>query len=211
MASWLRLVSGIDRLRAEQLAAERGRRGRIASLARERVDCEGLEAATVSTVARRESEAERRRIRAAVSGRLGEVNPVQIGAVIREGDRLGVHHSSRPSPCRRRICAPALGRLRRGQIARLRLDGFPWTQYGYVDAEVTSVASETREQRVRVELAVRRPASSAIPLQHGMPGAVEVEVERVAPIALLIRALGHGLSGSQASPVGASGGDTSYQ
>lgn len=191
---------GIDRLRAEQLAAERGRRGKIASLERERVGLQGLRAATVSTVARRESEAERRRIRAAVSGRLGEVNPVQIGAVIREGDRLA---SIIPQGQVRAVAefgAPALGRLRRGQIARLRLDGFPWTQYGYVDAEVTSVASETREQRVRVELAVRRPASSAIPMQHGMPGAVEVEVERVAPIALLIRALGHGLSGSQASP-----------
>ena len=89
-------------------------------------------------------------------------------------------------------CAPSPSSRRRrsagcaGQRARLRLDGFPWTQYGHVDATVTRVASETREQRVRVELTVRRrrptPRSRS---QHGMPGVVEIEVERVAPLALL--------------------------
>jgi hypothetical protein len=60
---------------------------------------------------------------------------------------------------------------------------------------VKNVASETREQRVRVELAVLPTRESTIPLQHGMPGVAEVEVERVAPLALLVRSLGHALSG----------------
>jgi hypothetical protein len=68
-------------------------------------------------------------------------------------------------------------------------------RYGYVESTVTSVASETREQRVRVELAVQPSVAQTIPLQHGMPGVVEVEVERVAPVVLLIRSLGYTLSG----------------
>ena len=56
--------AGIDRLRAEQAAAERERRGRVAALVRERVSLEGLRDTSLSTVARRETEAERRRIRA---------------------------------------------------------------------------------------------------------------------------------------------------
>jgi membrane fusion protein (multidrug efflux system) len=60
------------------------------------------------------------------------------------------------------------------------------------------VASVTREQRVRVELMVRT-ASSPIPLRHGMPGVAEVEAERVAPLALLLRSLGQRLSGEPAA------------
>ena len=186
---------GIERLKAEQLAAERQKRGLLASLVRERVNLEGLRAASASTVVRRETEAERRRIRAPVSGRLGEVNAIQIGAVVREGERLASIVPQGKVRVVAEFSAPSLGRVKPGQTARLRLDGFPWTQYGYVDATVTSVGSETRDQRVRVELAVRPGVDSRVPLQHGMPGAVEVEVERVAPLALLARSLGQTLSG----------------
>jgi hypothetical protein len=52
-----------------------------------------------------------------------------------------------------------------------------------------------RGTRVRVELTVRRPESSTIPLQHGMAGTVDVKVERVAPLTLLVRFRGRTLSG----------------
>jgi membrane fusion protein (multidrug efflux system) len=193
--------AGIDKLRAEQRVAERGRRGRLASLLRERVSLDGLRTATASTVARREREAERRRVRAPVSGRLGDVNPVQIGALVREGELIAAIVPGGTVRAVADFAAPALGRLRQGQRARLRLDGFSWTQYGHVDATVTRVASETREQRVRVELAVHRSAASQIPLRHGMPGVAEIEVERVAPLALLVRSLGRTISGE---PIAAS-------
>ncbi len=121
--------AGIDRMRGEHAAAERERRARVAGLVRERVSLEGLRDTSVSSVARRETEAERRRIRAPMSGRLGEVYPVQVGAVVREGERLA---SIVPEGHVRAVAefnAQALGRLRSGQRARLRLEGFPWTQY----------------------------------------------------------------------------------
>jgi len=195
--------AGIEKLRAEQSADERGRRGRVASLLRERVSLTGQQTATTSTVAQREREAELRRVRAPVAGRLGEVNPVQVGAIVREGELLASIVPDGQVRAVADFAAPSLGRLHARQRARLRLDGFPWTQYGYVDATVTRVASETREQRVRVELTVQRQSNSQIPLRHGMPGVVEVEVERVAPFALLVRSLGHTLSGT---PVTGGGG-----
>jgi multidrug resistance efflux pump len=123
------------------------------------------------------------------------VNPIQVGSLIREGDRIASIIPEGQMRAVAEFTAPALGRLQPGQRARVRLDGFPWTQYGHVDASVTTVATETRDQRVRVELAVRRAADSQIPFQHGMPGKAEIEVERVAPIALLLRSLGRTISG----------------
>jgi multidrug resistance efflux pump len=185
---------GIERLRAQQVAAETEQRGHRAALVRERVTLDGQRAAAEAAVSRREGAAEERRICAPVDGRLAEIMPLQVGAVIREGDRL-----ASIVPERQVVMAvaefppPALGRVRAGQSARLRLDGFPWTQYGHLPATVHSVASETREGRVRVELTVHHVPSSPIPLEHGLPGTVEIEVERVAPVALLIRTLGYAL------------------
>jgi multidrug resistance efflux pump len=196
--------AGIEKLRAEQRVAERGRRGRLAGLVRQRVALDGLRTATASTVARREREAERRRVRAPVGGRLGDVNPVQIGAIVREGELIAAIIPDGNVRAVADFAAPSLGRLRPGQRARLRLDGFPWTQYGHVDATVTRVASETREQRVRVELTVHRTAGSQIPLRHGMPGIAEIETERVAPLALLIRSLGQTISGEPVAAAPAS-------
>jgi membrane fusion protein (multidrug efflux system) len=83
----------------------------------------------------------------------------------------------------------AFGRIHPGQPARLRLEGFPFTQFGSVHATVSNVASEVRDGRVRVELALSERATS-VPMQHGMPGTVEVEVERISPAALVLRAAG---------------------
>jgi hypothetical protein len=67
---------------------------------------------------------------------------------------------------------------------------------------VRRVASEVRDGRVRVELGVAPDAASRIPLQHGLPGTVEVQVERLAPATLVLRAAGKLL----ARPVAASRG-----
>jgi membrane fusion protein (multidrug efflux system) len=132
-----------------------------------------------------------RSIRSPAVGQLGEVANVQIGAVVHEGETLGAI----VSPGTLKVIAgflpsAALGRIKPGQPARLRLEGFPWTQYGTVAARVTDVASEIRDKLVRVELAVEAEAASAIPFQHGLPGTVEVEVDRVSPATLVLRTAG---------------------
>ena len=160
----------------------------------------GQRAATAAAVTRREREAEERRIRAPVDGRLGEIAPLQVGAVIHEGQPLASILPNGQVRVVAEFLPSALGRVRAGQPARLRLDGFSWTQYGYVPATVQRVASETRDGHVRVELAVHHPPSSPIPIEHGLPGTVEVETEHVPPVALLIRTLGHALATAGARP-----------
>jgi membrane fusion protein (multidrug efflux system) len=192
---------GIDRLRAEQASADRERTSRLSSLERERVALQGLSADAAYEIGRL-------KVRAPVAGRLGAVAPIQVGAVIPEGQQIASIIPAGDVRVVAEFPPPAVGRVQPGQRARVRLDGFPWTQYGRVDAVVTRVASETRNQRVRVELGVARERPASIPLQHGMPGVVEVEVERVAPFALLLRSAGRMVTGAPApaaSPAGTAG------
>jgi membrane fusion protein (multidrug efflux system) len=86
--------------------------------------------------------------------------------------------------------AAAVERIRPEQPARLRLHGFPWTQYGTVPARVTDVGNEASGGLIRVELALRPDPRSSIPVAHGLPGTAEVEVERVTPAVLVLRAAG---------------------
>jgi multidrug resistance efflux pump len=191
---------GIERLAAQQVAAESGQKERVGALRRERLSLEGQRAAASPAIARHELEIDERRVRAHIDGRLAEVAPVQVGAMINEGERLASIVPAGPVRIVAEFLPSALGRLRAGQSARLRLDGFPWTQYGHIAATVQSVASETREGRLRVELVLRQSQSSTVPLEHGLPGAVEIEVERVAPMALLLRTVGGSLTTVDAHP-----------
>jgi membrane fusion protein (multidrug efflux system) len=52
------------------------------------------------------------------------------------------------------------------------------------------VAGEVRDGAVRVEMTIDANSVSRIPLQHGLPGSVEIEVERATPWMLLLRHAG---------------------
>lgn len=180
----------VDRIGASGRASLSDRKASKQSLAREIAALEGEQTTTKALVARLEYEITRRVVRATVSGTIAEVANLTVGSVVNEGDRMA---AIVPAGTLRIIAeyAPsqALGRIRPGQAARLRLDGFPWAEHGTVSATVTRIASEVRDGRLRVELAID-PGGSRIPLQHGLPGHLEVEVERAAPYALVLRAAG---------------------
>lgn len=84
----------------------------------------------------------------------------------------------------------SLGRVWPGQPGRLRLAAFPWTQYGTLPVQVVTVAPAARDGLVRVELAIRPGYDARILLAHDLPGTVEIEVERLSPAALVLRAAG---------------------
>ena len=63
-------------------------------------------------------------------------------------------------------------------------------QYGAVAATVARVSSEVRDGMVRAELVLDASQKTPIPLQHGLPGSVEVEVEKIAPARLVLRVAG---------------------
>jgi len=181
-----------DRIQRDLRTRESDRRAQLENLQSQIRKLEGDRTTVTASVDRLSYEVERRVIRAPISGQVGEIAAtLRTGAVVNEGDRL----CAILPPGRLRAIAEfpppaALGRIRPGQPARLRLEGFPWAQYGSIGATVSTVASEIRDGRVRVELSIVRSPAFAIPLQHGLPGAVEIEVERASPAALTLRTAG---------------------
>jgi membrane fusion protein (multidrug efflux system) len=137
-------------------------------------------------------------LRSPVTGRIAQLAEVAPGAMVGAGQRLAVvvpEGAPRVVAC----FAPgeALGRVRAGQRASVRLTGFPSMRYGRLEARVTTLGSEVSEGCVRVELALE-DGETELPLEHGLPGQVEVELERVSPAALLLRAAGGALDGAGA-------------
>lgn len=190
----------IVRLQQEQRTKESEREARMRRLEGDITHLEGQLSTGHATVERLKNELERRLVRAPVSGRIGEAAVLRPGSFIDEGDRIGAIVPSGKLMVVAQFPPPAaLGRIRPGQLAQLRLEGFPWMQYGTVRARVEQVAGEVRDGTVRVELAVASNRPIHIPLQHGLPGSVEIEVERVAPISLAMRHAGQILSASRSA------------
>jgi multidrug resistance efflux pump len=172
---------------AESEARINALRGEMASL--------DAEAARAAAAARRWAlEVERRTVRAPVDGRLARVEAIRPGQVLAPGARV----AEVVPPGRMRIVADlpaeATGRIRAGQTARLRLDAFPPTRYGTVQARVARVGAEPRGGRVRVECEVVR-APAGIPLQHGLAGTLEIAVGAETPAALLAGSADRALRG----------------
>jgi multidrug resistance efflux pump len=184
-----------ERLQREQHTRESDRNVQLTSLQGQIEKLESDRRTSLATIQRLAYEAERRTIRAPVAGQIAEAAPLRPGTVVDEAEKLG---AIVPSGKLRAVAqfppAAALGRIRAGQRARVRLDGFPWAQYGSIEATVSRVAGEVRDGAVRVELAILSPrgaaAAAPVPLQHGLPGSVEIEVEQITPAALLLRTAG---------------------
>jgi membrane fusion protein (multidrug efflux system) len=187
-AETLRLAS--QRLEAEQRRRDTDYRIEIERLERESASLRAQAGTATATVERLQHQGELRRILAPVGGTLAEVATLRVGGVLAAGDTVA---TIVPAGTLRIVAsfvpAEAFGRVRQGQAARLRLDGFPFTQYGSVGAQVANVATEVRDGKVRVEFTLNG-ATIAVPLQHGLPGTVEVEVEEISPAALVLRAAG---------------------
>jgi multidrug resistance efflux pump len=109
--------------------------------------------------------------------------------VVGEGDKLGAIVPDGRVQIVAQFPPTSLGRIAPGQRAAMRLDGFSWSQYGAVQAVVSRVAREVRDGSVRVELALDR-APSRIPIGHGLPGSLEIEIERATPASLVLRHAG---------------------
>lgn len=169
-------------------------RDRDAQAAETRSDIARLEAEQAAAAAHALSlqfEIEKRRIRAPINGRLSECAALRPGAYITAGQQLGiVVPGSKLQVVAEFSPESALGKIQPGQNAIVKLDGFPWAQFGTLPARVSRVAGEIRNGKVRVELAVKTPAGSRIRPTHGLPGSVEVEVERISPALLLLRSAG---------------------
>lgn len=179
------------RLAREAAARSHRNRAEIEERRRELAAMEGEHAQSLAAIARLTDEIERRIVRAPISGRVGDVVPLRIGSYVTEGQRLATIVPGGElvvvadfSP------QAAMGRIRPGQQARIRLDGFPWAQYGTIVATVTHVAGEIRDGMARVQLKIDRVPETGMRLQHGLPGGVEIIVEQSSPALLVLHAAG---------------------
>jgi multidrug resistance efflux pump len=192
------LQSAITRKDKDLRALDNTKQAVVEDLNRQAAALTGEIKTRTAIIERLKHELDTRIIRAPATGRLGEVAALQVGQFVRAGDKLG---AIVPDGGLRAIAefppSSALGRIQTGQLARLRLDGFPWTQYGQLAATVTRVATEPRQGIVRVELKIHPESAPLIPLQHGLPGQVEIAVERTSPAELALRAVGRMLNKPQ--------------
>ncbi|MFL6846701.1 MAG: HlyD family secretion protein [Allosphingosinicella sp.] len=148
-------------------------------------------AATRDLIAQLRLDVANHQIRAPVSGVVGEMRALSAGAYVAPGQKLAtiipqgdllIVAEFDPTT--------ALGRIRPGQSARFRLEGYPWVQFGTIEASAVRVAGEIRDGSLRAEFRIRRDATRGLVLRHGLPGQVEVRVETVSPAKLLLRSAG---------------------
>ncbi|MGA2709303.1 MAG: HlyD family secretion protein [Steroidobacteraceae bacterium] len=189
------LEMAANRIPQDQAARNREREVRIGRLQGEIATLEAQRDTLQAETARLNYEIERRRIRAPVDGLIGEAVNLRVGAVVAATDRLGsIVPAGRLLVVAHYPAQAAFGRIRAGQRATLRLDGFPWAEFGTVSATVAEVGREVRDGKVRVELALLSRSSFRGSLEHGMPGTLEVAVERLSPLNLILRTAGQWLT-----------------
>jgi multidrug resistance efflux pump len=184
-------AAAIERVRADRdvLAAERSEQ--LSALRKQLAALQGRLTTLEGAIASCRREIARRSIRAPIDGQLGDVAAFTVGSFVHEGDTLSTIVPAGPLRMIAEFsAAQAVGRIRAGQSARMRVAGFPWTAFGTLHAVVARVAVEVRDGRVRVELAVDRRSLPQIVLRHGLTGSVEIELERVSPATLAWRAAG---------------------
>lgn len=146
---------------------------------------------------RLEIERKKYSIRAPRDGYIGNVTELALGSMLPEGTKVGTLIAQGEVKIIADFPpAAALGRITKGQRASMRLTGFSWVQYGSLSGRVDSVASVPQKGLIRVELSVLQAPSSPIPLKHGMPGSVEILIERMTPAALFLRSAGQLLAPS---------------
>ncbi len=181
----------LDRLAFEEKGTASGKRGNLDELARELALLASQSSGAEAAMRRLERELELRTLRAPVAGRIGQIAPVRVGSVVAAGEPLAlVVPRGEIKAVAEFLPAAALGRIEPRQRARVVLQSFPAAEYGELAAMVVNLASEPRDGRIRVELALKPDRGSRLPLQHGLPGTVEVEVEKVSPAVLVLRTVG---------------------
>lgn len=185
-----RLAISVEHLRKTGRATRNERLARLASLRQEAVSLHAEVGTAAASIKRLEHAVSRRRILAPVTGRVARLVPMQTGTYLGEGGDICTIVPPGQVKAVAYFAPQAMGRIRPGQEARLRLDGFPWAQYGSLPAVVSRVAGELHQGMLRVEMRPRPRPDSAIPLQHGLPGSVELFTERLSPLLLLLRTAG---------------------
>jgi membrane fusion protein (multidrug efflux system) len=191
----------IERLQANHEYEDKAELASIAELKRMLAELEAERLATDASVETARVQIERRKLRAPASGRLGSVAELQVGDVLKAGDVIAtVIPADNVHVVADFVPDDAVGRIRPGDRARVLLRGFSYIEYGSLLARVTHVANEPHDGTIRVELALDPQTGPLHLVQHGLPAAVDIEVDRASPWALLLRTIGSSLTRAPVLP-----------
>lgn len=130
-------------------------------------------------------------LRAPIDGRLASLSELRAGQPLAAGTVIGSIQA--PSTLRVRaqfFPADAIGHIAPGQIAHIRLDGFPWARYGQLQGRVERVAEAVQDGTIQVQLVITGEPPGGLPLRHDLPAQVEVCTGSASPIALLLQKAG---------------------
>lgn len=184
------LLEQVGRIRWEYKIKEDEQRGRIIGHQRSVRDLQGSIAVRKIALQRLRLEIKQHQIHVVKDGKISSLIPIQRGAVVGKGQLLGtllpkgsLHVVAQFS------VAKGMGKVREGQLGRLRLHAFPWMQYGALQVRVKKVATVSHQKMLRIELALIR-SNPRIPMQHGLTGIIEIETEKISPFNLLLRFVG---------------------
>jgi membrane fusion protein (multidrug efflux system) len=139
-------------------------------------------------------------ILAPVDGYLDAFSKINLGEYVEKGLKLG-----RIVPVEQVLVeaiflpSDAIGRIKKGQRARIKVQGYPWTQYGSIDSRVISVSSAIHNETIRVQLELFPSQHSTIPLLQDLKASVEVNTEQTTPFDLLLKSIGLWLNFNKAN------------
>jgi multidrug resistance efflux pump len=163
---------------------------RRAAIDAERVRLEGELAVAERRREQLQHDVELRRVVAPAAGTIGDLGNVHVGTYVEAGQRLGVLVPDDALRIVAELPAEMLAKVRPGQPARFRFEGDSALAQRSVAAVVARVGAEAQAGRVEVVLSPRQGNDARRPLQHGVRGTVDIEVERLTPAALLLRRAG---------------------
>jgi membrane fusion protein (multidrug efflux system) len=185
------LASEIQRLEMDAQTRHHQEQAEIEKLKGEVAKLRGELDTSAKTIARLQQDISQHLIRSPANGNIGDIGASQVGTYIAIGDQLGtVVPQSELNIVAFFPPAAVLGRIHPGQASRMRLDGFPWTQFGTLSAKVSHVGSEIRNNQVQVEFTPKLDDGTRILPQHGLPGTIEVSIEQISPALMLLRSAG---------------------
>lgn len=185
------LTAELARLQADAGNQALQQRALIDVLERQSAELDAEAATQRTAIAALRAAAERLKVRTPVDGRVADIAALPEGSHVSEGQALAtIVPPGKLVVVAEFDPASALGRLQTGQAGRLRLQGFPWAQYGSVAGHISRVAGDWREGGLRAEFEIAPGTLGSAPLQHGLLGTVEAAVEQVSPAVLILRATG---------------------
>lgn len=175
----------------ESLRQRSERHATLEQLKRDEQRLMGELASTASELERIRHLLTTKEVRAPTHGWIAEIADVSVGEYLTAGESLGavlldgdVRIVAMFEP------AEVLGRVHAGQSGTLRVEGRTSTPLRSIRGRVERVGRELRDGLVRVELVLEATPEASRLAQHGLRGTVEIEVERVSPAELVLRAAG---------------------